>query len=45
MRSKKRKSAEITETVGVTTESLFHALILNLNKEGEPKDFEKFDGK
>ena len=38
VRSKKGKSAEITETVGATTESLFQALILNLNKEGRPKD-------
>ena len=38
VRSKKRKSAEITETIGATKKNLVHALNLNLNKK-RPRTF------
>ena len=38
IRSKKRRSSDIIEKLGVTNKILFHSLILNLNIEGRIKD-------
>ena len=38
IKSKKKRSSDFIKKSGVTNEILFHALILNLNKEGRIKD-------